>query len=1041
MELGRSMLFLAVWAGTALAQSPQIEVRRFAGEPWVRLSSEGAPNTAHHLEASSNLTAWEELALTHNGFKDYPDLAAPGQDARFYRVRQRPLTEADDWRNQAWLVEDPFRSPDPGYWQPSSRWLKFLIRLDQPHQVIFQDSSRYAFHYDFAAARVPEFKGWTREEFDARTLRLEGQEAVVGALIFAPSPALMEMGIQFAGQDAFPRERIAEWFKTVRAVVETPSEAEVFYLPSFEQREVATANREWFAEQGISIRSGDEWVLGDECYAAGWAVGRLVFVSAGEIDLAYGDGRLGPEDILLTDAVPAETPPLAGIITLSPATPNSHVAILADSFAIPFVYFAAETKRTALETWVGSTVVLRATQTFGGCEATVAPLQRPLEEPLRGELLALKQPAELEFAVKQPAGALHLDPENLVPADIQYVGGKAANFGILRRAIPDHAPAPALAFTFDLWDAYLDQVVAGGPTLRERIATRLAGFSWPPDMRALRSALGEVRDLVEDEADFAPTLRAAIQDALLGAGFTTDRKIRFRSSTNVEDAEQFTGAGLYDSYSGCFGDDLDGDTSGPSWCDPTESKERGVFRALRKVYASFYNDNAFLERLRHGVDEQAVGMGVLVHYSTPDEIEWANGVATFSSNRQGTRYVDGRFVTQKGAVSVANPDTAARPEQITFRRYGTGTTYLGVEERSSLVPLGGTVLAWETDYQDLFRLLDAAARGYETIFPSKTRLALDFEYKQVEPGRFLVKQIREVPLTDPYAKVPAWFLSTPISLTVFQGERGDLISNHRLKSFWRFEGRHARMTGDHLGTSLFETVEAELRVAGVPLRFEGPLADFPDYRFTRTADTIEDRWTMGSGDAGRTFILETPTPSTRNAEDSPILLLEDLELILQVDYPTDQPTLGWDPVFTTTRQDVAVLAPASAPTPLSLPQTREFTEKGVSVVTRFYWPSPPTGIVAGYTAPLEGWVDTVITGLTSEPMVLRDDFAQTYRPGHHNFYEEFVFEPRLDPDVPAALLEELKELNIRALIVGAGHFNQPRFILWGLDEKFRMLGE
>jgi hypothetical protein len=35
-----------------------------------------------------------------------------------------------------------------------------------------------------------------------------------------------------------------------------------------------------------------------------------------------------------------------------------------------------------------------------------------------------------------------------------------------------------------------------------------------------------------------------------------------------------------------------------------------VFRALRKVYASFYNDNAVLDRLRLGVNEDQVGMAL-----------------------------------------------------------------------------------------------------------------------------------------------------------------------------------------------------------------------------------------------------------------------------------------------------------------------------------------------------------------------------------------------------------------------------------------------
>lgn len=48
--------------------------------------------------------------------------------------------------------------------------------------------------------------------------------------------------------------------------------------------------------------------------------------------------------------------------------------------------------------------------------------------------------------------------------------------------------------------------------------------------------------------------------------------------------------------------------------------EHGVFRAIKKVFAGFYNDHAFLERLRHQVDEQAVRMAVLAHDFFPDRL-------------------------------------------------------------------------------------------------------------------------------------------------------------------------------------------------------------------------------------------------------------------------------------------------------------------------------------------------------------------------------------------------------------------------------------
>ena len=128
----------------------------------------------------------------------------------------------------------------------------------------------------------------------------------------------------------------------------------------------------------------------------------------------------------------------------------------------------------------------------------------------------------------------------------------------------------------------------------------------------MRKDLTDIRELIKTEGMFSEEQRSAVLAAL--EPFDANRKIRFRSSTNVEDSDQFVGAGLYDSFSGCVADDTDANDDGPSHCDPEKDGERGVFRAIRKVYASFYNDNAFLERLRHGVDETAAGMAVLVYY-------------------------------------------------------------------------------------------------------------------------------------------------------------------------------------------------------------------------------------------------------------------------------------------------------------------------------------------------------------------------------------------------------------------------------------------
>src|SRR5690606_21007764 len=112
---------------------------------------------------------------------------------------------------------------------------------------------------------------------------------------------------------------------------------------------------------------------------SGWALGRMVFVPALQIDSAYREGRLRPEDVLLTDAIPAEIPPVAGIVSLTPATPNSHVALLAKSFGIPFVFLADTSAQERLRAWDGTDVLVRAVQQFFGCDVQVSGLSSPLD--------------------------------------------------------------------------------------------------------------------------------------------------------------------------------------------------------------------------------------------------------------------------------------------------------------------------------------------------------------------------------------------------------------------------------------------------------------------------------------------------------------------------------------------------------------------------------------------------------------------------------------------------------------------------------------
>jgi len=1037
LVVGLLVLFSGLYSNEA--QSLPLAATRPDSHRWIHLSSPGKSNSVHVLQASTNLLTWQEAAVLHDGPIGFTDTTAPTVGTRYFRLDSRTRTTTDDGKNWINLPDDRFAN-EPletfTFGEAKVRWIKFALLLSDETRVWFQDSAKYPFHYDFARLRLPTFQGMTRSEFDQRTLFRSNQLAVLGALLISPNAFGYEFGIQFVGQEDFPREEIVRWYDRVRAAIGAPAGARDFYIPTFEQTAVAEENLTWFADRGLSLAAVDRWLTLDARYSEGWAVGRLAFVPAAQIQAAYADGRLRPTDILLTEAVPAEIPYVAGIISLTPATPNSHVAILARGFGVPFVWFADPQTRSNLMTWDQREVALRTGDFWA--EVRVIDVAGQLTPDLRAALLALKQTPPLHYPPKQRTGRYTTNVQNLVPADARYVGGKAANYGLLRRTIPDHAQ-PAIALTFDVWDDFLDQTLPTGSTLRSAISTRLSAYTYPPTIASLRADLETVRQLFTDTAVFSPTLRAQLLGALTNAGFDGTRKIRFRSSTNVEDSEDFTGAGLYDSFSGCLLDDLDDDTAGPSQCDPSEPKERGVFRAIQKVYASFYNENAFLERLRRSVNEAEVGLAILVHHSFPDTDELANGVATFSYRDSfGSENFEGELVTQLGAESVTNPDSAARPEIVTFYKSGNFQA-LNRTQSSARVPLGDSVMPWESEYRSLANLLVKVTQGYALLFPAKESFTLDFEYKRMRPGVLEVKQVRPLPLPKPSAPVASFLLNEPVVWLVQEGEYGEPMAKHRAKSELRLESDPRQLDAAGLKSSFLRDAEFMFRDGTETVHLTQGPSTWPEASYVLENNTTIDRWSWGSGTTKRRFSVRATVVRQTTPPQAPWVTQRDFYQNLSVSYATAQPSFGWEGPGLT-QLDEVILVPRPVINARSLEQNRSVTNASGSIrmATRFYWPEPPKGPSAGYTAPNLGFVESRIEGLTPSPLILRAAAAQTYSPGHHNFTETFVLEPRLDPAVTAEQLVALEALGIQHLVITLG-FQEPEIGAFNTAGKYRLL--
>ena len=531
---GGLALYVGFVSCTALGQSAgvRLEVAPRDTNGWLRVRSSGASNRVHSLQASSGLFAWTNIATLHDGPFEFADPASAGLKFRFYRATTRSKTAEDDGKSVINFPDESFRARLTGALD-ETRWVKFAILLNDPMRVWFQGSAKYSFHYDYAVKRLEPFLGLSRMQFDALSLRTNNQQSVLGAVLYPPDWAADEFGIQFVGLDAYPPEQVASWFRLVNSAVFRQRPAQALYIPAFEQNATAENARTYFANQGISIGHAERWVRGDALYANGWALGRLVFVPAAQIDAAYADGRLKPTDILLTDGVPAEVPFLAGIISLMPATPNSHVAILARSYGIPFVYLSDATERERLGALSGRELLLRVDNSARGGGVKASAVDAGLDQALRAAILELKAPRKIALAPKAVFGAISTNVDRLTPSDIRYFGGKASNYGLLRRAIPINTP-PAIAFSFDLWDALMNQPMPLGRTLRQEIRARTAAYTYPPNVAAVRATLAEISDLIRDAARFTPEQQQPILRAL--APFGTNLKVRFRSSTNVEDS-------------------------------------------------------------------------------------------------------------------------------------------------------------------------------------------------------------------------------------------------------------------------------------------------------------------------------------------------------------------------------------------------------------------------------------------------------------------------------------------------------------------------
>jgi hypothetical protein len=443
--------------------------------------------------------------------------------------------------------------------------------------------------------------------------------------------------------------------------------------------------------------------------ARGVGYGTLRFRRLAEL----GGRPVGPTDLVVLDRVPNDIALVSGIITEEFQTPLSHINILSKNRGTPNMALHGAFDDPDLRALDGQLVRLEV-----GPQDFAARLADPAEAAAYWESL---RPSEALVPSVAATTAVVLDAATLGIRDGDKVGVKAANMAELGHvtaggeaiAIPE-APL-ALPFRF-----YEDHLAASGAD--QLIAALLpVAESLSPD--ELERRLFAIRWTIF-RAPLDATERDTIVAALAGR-WPVGTRLRFRSSTNVEDLADFSGAGLYTSAGAGLGDD-----------DQVEA-------AIKVVWASAWNLQAFVERGFYRVDHSRVRMGVLIHPGFPDEL--ANGVAVtineFASNRPAY-YIN----SQVGEVSVTNPTGQATPEQILYYTWYEEPEYEVITRSSLLVgrsdwPAGEAVMT-EAELDRLASYLEAIHLHFKQQLRGGADFAMDVEFK-LAPGRqIVVKQAR-----------------------------------------------------------------------------------------------------------------------------------------------------------------------------------------------------------------------------------------------------------------------------------------------------------
>lgn len=677
-------------------------------------------------------------------------------------------------------------------------FLKFAVRVEENGKlgtVYFFDTNKYPFHSQFLIEHF--FPQADISEIDKKTLYPNGRKFLLGTVLLKnndiSSNQTQEYHVDWINDGVLPASKVIEAMKHI--LVSSKGMENLRLIVPRKATEEYSKQVDLFRSAKIDLKFSNIGTSKIEVYSANWSVGRLKILSSEDFANALAQKTIQRSDILILSQAPREIPQVSGIVVSEPTTPSSHIALLSQMYQIPFAY---DKEAISKYSHLNGQLVYTTTEKLPDGVVQKINIQM-IKDSDALALRKLKVPPSLRPPAIDQIEDRIVPVNSLTARSVSAYGAKSAGLGLIKRILPHNAPDPALGLPIYYYKQFLEQakVATTSTSIASFIQDRLAQLETASSLEA-STILKSIRDTIMSASIPEPILAKIIQT--LKQNFPDTERLKFRSSSNIEDLKGFNGAGLYDSKGGKISD------------------PESIAKAIKTVWSSIFNERAYLARKQFGIVETSVGMAILIQKSFKEEL--ANGVAILKldSNKDFISEITG-FPGEDLEVTAA--PLGVIPETMMVQKgYSQDEPYqLEIRTKSTEVPEGRTLL-YDSEYRQLTTFMQAIMKAWpKTQNPED---GLDFEWKVViENGqrKVYIKQARPVPERIGFHESKMTVLGGSYKMDLTQPESPEGLLVYQLPKRLHLEFNTISITDlKTQGTSLLKSIKSESNAGIIELK-------------------------------------------------------------------------------------------------------------------------------------------------------------------------------------------------------------------------------